>query len=141
MFVLAVVSEGRSVVAKLFEMIAAIFAGPAGIDHASDGGEIALMKIFNFAPDSRHVADDFMTGNARIVCATPFTAGGVDIRMANAAEENVDLDIVRAGITPIDRERGEGRRFGTSGVTFGRIHMDKQRSALTRTAFGIVPSD
>jgi hypothetical protein len=47
--------------------------------------------------------------------------------MTNTAEKNVDLDIGRAGIAAIQREWREGRSFGTSGVTFGRIHIGESR--------------
>ena len=102
MFVIAVVSEDWAVVAKLLEMIAAILAGPAGINHATDRGEFAFAEFFNFATDFHDPADDFVTGHAGIFRAAPFAARRVDVRMANAAEKDVDLDVGRSGIAAVE---------------------------------------
>ena len=105
--VLAVVGEGRARLAELLKMIPAISAGPAGIDHASDRGELALAELAYLAPGFDDATDDFVTGNAGISGPAPFAAGRMDIGMADAAKEDVDLDIGRAGIAAFERKRGK----------------------------------
>src|SRR5205085_352525 len=74
MFVLAVVSEDRPVVAKLLEMLPAIVTGPAGIDHATDRGQLAFAEFFHVAPDFDDTSDDFVAGHARILGPAPLAA-------------------------------------------------------------------
>src|SRR5205085_3222183 len=107
MFVLAVVSEDRPVVAKLLEMIPAIVAGPAGIDHATDRSQLAFAEFFHVAPDFDDASDDFVAGHARIPGPAPLAARRMQIGMANAAKKDVDLDVARAGIAAIEREGRE----------------------------------
>ncbi|HEX8897280.1 MAG TPA: hypothetical protein VF751_01165, partial [Chthoniobacterales bacterium] len=111
-------------VAELFEIIAAILAGSARIDHATDRGETAFAEFFHVAPDFDDAADDLVAGHARILGAAPLAARRMQIGMANAAKKNVDLDIARAGIAAIEGKRRERRGLGAGGVAFGRIHID-----------------
>jgi hypothetical protein len=52
--------------------------------------------------------------------------------MANAAKQDVDLDVGRAGIAAIEGEGGEGRFRGVGGVAFGRVHIDYLASSKER---------
>jgi hypothetical protein len=103
-------------------MVAAIIARPAGVDHATNGRQVAFPEIFHIASDFHNPADDLVARDARISGAAPFAPRGVDIGMANAAKEDVDLDVARFGIATVERKRSEGRSFGTGSIAFGRIH-------------------
>jgi hypothetical protein len=50
---------------------------------------------------------DFMAGNQRVGLRTPVAADGVDVRMADAGELDVDQDIVRAHVAALDGGEGE----------------------------------
>jgi hypothetical protein len=104
-------------------MVPAIVASPAGINHATDCGEIALTEILHVPSDFHDAPDDFVTGNAGILRAAPFAARGMDVGMANATEENVELNIGRAWIPALERVWRQRGSFGFRGVAFGRIHM------------------
>jgi hypothetical protein len=60
----------------------------------------------------------------------PFVAGGVEVRVADAAVENLDVDIVGEKVAAGDFERGEGRGGGLGGVGFNKAHMNKIMRAL-----------
>ena len=88
-------------------MIFAIFAGAAGIYHATDAREIAFLKCFDVRADLHNATDNFVSRHARIRRAVPFVAGDVDIRVADAAIQNLNLHIVRAGRATLKVERRE----------------------------------
>ena len=48
--------------------------------------------------------------------AMPFVADGMHVRVANAAVKNLDLNVVRAGITALKAEGREWRRGALCGV-------------------------
>ncbi|MNW10046.1 hypothetical protein D3C71_2071830 [compost metagenome] len=48
------------------------------------------------AADGAYAANNLVAGHYRENCVAPFVAGLVQIRMADAAEQNVDLHIVVA---------------------------------------------
>ena len=82
----------------------AIFTGAAAIDHAADADEIALFEADDIAADLCSAAENFVTANNRIDCAAPFIARHVQVGMADAAKQDVDLNIVRRGVPPLDRD-------------------------------------
>ena len=108
MRVFAVVGENSAGVAKLLEMVTAVLAGAAGINHAANGGEIAFAKLAHLGPGFDDAADDLMARNAGIGGPAPFAAGSVDIGMANTAEENLDLDVGRPGVPAFEGKWSEG---------------------------------
>ena len=91
--------------------VAAVIAGPAGIDHATDRGEIAFAKISYFTAHFHDAADDLMPGHARISGSAPFAARRVKIGMADAAEENVDLDVGRVPDRDARRKTARAEKF------------------------------
>jgi hypothetical protein len=55
---------------------------------------VSNLNFFYRAADSGHAAGDFVAGHAGIrrrMLALPFIANGVQVRMADAAEEDFDL--------------------------------------------------
>ena len=103
MFIRTVVSE-NDVLAELLEIFVATPAIPTGIDHATDRGEIAFFEFFHIAADRDNATNNFVTRHARKRGPTPFVARRVNIGVANAAEKDVDLHIVRQGIATCERE-------------------------------------
>ncbi len=90
-----VVGEGE-VVAELLQAGLAFGAGAVGVDHAADGGEIAGLEFLNCGADLGDAADDLVPGNAGIDGGhhvVPLVAGLVQVGVADAAEENVDLNV------------------------------------------------
>ena len=97
--------EGGVTLAMLLEAGFAAFALAAGIDQAADGGQIAFLEFADLRPNLANAADDFMTGNSRIGGwhkAGPLVAHGVQVGMAHAAVQNLDLNIRRAGLAPLE---------------------------------------
>ena len=120
MRVLTVVGQSHPVFTELLEIILTARTRAAGIDHATDRREIAFPEFLNFLPDLDDAADNFMPGHTRILgAATPLVARDMQIGMANAAKENLDLDVVRQRIAPFEGKRGEGRASGLGSVGFG----------------------
>ena len=87
----AVVGEGKAGIAEVLEALLTARAGAAGIDHAADRSEIAFFKLGHLAADGGDAADDLVAGHAGVNGVVPLVAGLVDIRMADAAEEDLDL--------------------------------------------------
>ena len=65
-FVRRIESE-RHVWAELLEVTFAIWAGPVGVDHATDRDEIASFVLGNGRAGLGYTADDFMAGNDWVV--------------------------------------------------------------------------
>jgi len=103
--VLAVVGQDWRDIAILLVAGAAVGADAAGIDHAADGGVVALLEFFYAASDFHHAADDFVSRHAGVNCVFPLVAGLVKIGMAHAAIEDVDLDIVSLRFAAIESKR------------------------------------
>ena len=52
----------------------------------------------------------------------PFVAGDMDIGVADAAVQNLDLDIERVGFAALDGGRTERRSGVENGISFGFKH-------------------
>ena len=135
MFVRTVVGE-NNILTELLQIFVATSAIAAGIDHAADGSEIAFLEFFHVATNCNDAPNDLVTGHAGIRRSAPLIARGVNIGMANAAEEDVDLYVVRQWIASHNRMRRERRFSRMSCVSLGlRSHtIDSQPTALLRAA-------
>jgi len=83
----------------------------AGIDQAADRDQLALRKADDVRAGGDHPADDLVAGDAGIDRAGPFAADGVQVRMTDAAIEDLDPDVVRpklAALESVGQERGFG---------------------------------
>ncbi len=60
------------------------------------------LKWVTFGAGLGHPADHFMPRQARVDRVMPFVAGLMQIGMADAAIENFDLNIRRAGVAPVE---------------------------------------
>ena len=102
MLVFAVVGEGGRTLAVLLQAGLAACAGAVGINHAADGGEVAFLEFAHLGAGLDHAADNLVTGHDRISCVGPFVARGVQVGVANAAVEDVDLYVLRAGFAALE---------------------------------------
>ena len=78
------------------------FAAAAGIHHAAYGSEITRLEILYVAADICHPSDNFMTGNTGIDGIRPLIADGMQVGMADTAEKNVELYILRTRFAAIE---------------------------------------
>jgi hypothetical protein len=72
-----------------------------GIDKASDAHEVAGFKLGDLGAHLGDATYDFMAGHAGINGrhhGVPFIAGLMQVRMANATEEDFDLHVAGSGI-------------------------------------------
>ena len=79
-------------------------AGPAAVDHAADTDEFTHFHPRDLRTHRAHAADNFMARYAREFDAAPLAARRVQVRMTDAAIENVYFDVPRAGLAPLDAE-------------------------------------
>jgi hypothetical protein len=96
-FIFAVVGKRRAVAAELLEAFLAVRAGVAGIHQATNRRDVARAEVLHAVADACDAADNFVTGNARVVRFTPFAARRVQVGMANAAEEDLICTSVAVG--------------------------------------------
>lgn len=96
-------------------------ADAAGINHAPHRRQVTGLELRHLRPDADHSADDLVSGHNGKDHAGPLTAGRVQVRVAHAAEEDVDMHISRPGVAAVDVEVGERGRggLGTEGGGFG----------------------
>ncbi len=86
----------------MLQALAAGTASAAGIDHASDGGEVALLEKGRFGASLGYPADNFMSRKARVDRIMPFVAGLMKVGMANAAIDNFDLDVLWSRVAAVE---------------------------------------
>lgn len=82
------------------------------IDHTADGSKITQTQVLHFRSDGRDASDDFMPRYTRILGAMPFIAGGMQIRVTDPTEENLNLNIIRIQPPPWD---GQWRQLRLGG--------------------------
>ncbi len=114
---------------ELFEAFLAMGAGEVGIDEAADAGDVSGFEAGDGGADLGDTADDFMAGDGWVFGEAPFVAGEVEVRVADAAVEDFDLDVAVCGLAAGDggwSERGGG---AGGGVGFGGIHGRRSRCA------------
>ena len=117
--VLAIIGADKA--GGLAELLLAGMAGramAATVDHTAHADEIADREASDVAADRGHPADDLMAGDGGIERAAPFAAHGVEVRMADAAIEDVDRDVVGQQVAAREAEGRErrGRRLGGIGL-------------------------
>ena len=82
-----------------------------GVHHDPNSGEITALETRDLIPDRGDAADDFVTRNHRVNRLAPLVTCHMDVRVANAAIQNLDFDIVRPEVAPLYLE-GRQRRAG-----------------------------
>src|SRR5262249_43061090 len=102
-----VVGERGALLAELLEPLCAGSARTAGVDEDAHARDIADAKLGDLAADLRDAADDLVSRNHGIERARPLVARLVDVGVADAAELDVDDDVVRSGLAALDGQRSE----------------------------------
>jgi len=97
-------------------------ADAAGIDEATDANFVSNFKFRDFRADGRDDAGDLMAGHHRILGAAPFVARLMDVRVADAAEFDLDGNVEFARLAAIESEGSDGRFGAGCGVGFGGAH-------------------
>src|SRR6266566_9496774 len=112
--------EGKDHVrAELLETSLALCAGAVRIDHAADRGEIPGLVLGDCRPDLDNTADDLVAGDNRIIRGhelAPLVADRMEIGVADAAEEDLDLHVPVSWIATVDFSGGQPRCRSRSGV-------------------------
>ena len=91
--------------AVLFKASFALWTRTVGIDQAPDGNELARFVFGNLRTDLRNAAHDLVAGHNRVNSRhelTPFVADRMQIGVADAAEENIDLHVALGRIATFD---------------------------------------
>jgi len=111
----------RDVGTELLQSDFAFRARSVRVDEAADGRKISGLEFGDRRTHLRHAADNFMAGNAGIHGgheATPLITGLVEIGMADAAIQDVDLHVLVRGIPACDGGQRQRRCGAGSGKSF-----------------------
>src|SRR5438270_11824655 len=98
------VRQHHANLAVLLEAAPTVAAMATGVHHDPNSGEITALESRDLIPHCGDAADDFVTRNYRVDRLAPLVTCHMDVRVANAAIQNVDLDIVRPELAPLSRE-------------------------------------
>ena len=96
-----VIGEGH-VRAELLESTLALEAVTVGVNHAADCSNVAWLEFGDCRADLSDTADDLMSRNAWVDSGhrTPFATDLVEVRVADTAEKDFNLNVVFARIAP-----------------------------------------
>src|SRR5690606_7531823 len=97
--------------------------------------ELALLELRDVTADRRDPTDDLVARDHRVAGGEPLAAREVEVRMADAAVEDVDRDVLRAGRTALDGDRGEGSG-GVGNAVGGSGHGASSRSEKREASDG-----
>ena len=115
----------RQVRAELLEPGLAFGTGAVGVDQAADRGEVARLELVTAGADLRDPPDDLVARHEGVdrgheVC--PLVADRVEVGVADAAEEDLDLHVALGRVAPRDRGRPSGDVRTGCGVGFRLVH-------------------
>lgn len=79
----------------------------AGIDDAAYSGQIAFLELRDLGTDLGYATDDLVSGNTGVRGICPLVARGMQVGVTDAAEQDLDLYVVWAGLPPLKRERAK----------------------------------
>src|SRR5580658_2773307 len=110
--------------AELLQGQLTLTADPAGVDQASDGGQVTGLELGYGGTGFSDAPQNLVAGNARVDGGhgTPLIANLVEVGVANSAEENLDLYVVRGWIAPRDGSGRNRRCLAGGGVGFRVVH-------------------
>jgi hypothetical protein len=83
----------------LFKASLALGAGAVGVNQAADCGKVAGLELGDCGADFGDTADDLMAGDAGIDSghhAAPLVTDGVQVGVADTAEQYFDLNVLFA---------------------------------------------
>ena len=121
--VLAVVGEdGLLAITVLLVAFLAARALAAAIYHAANSSGVTYLELGHLVADCGDSADDFMTGHHGVKSVAPLVARLVNIRVADAAEFDVDQDVGGAGFAMLVVPGCGIGRTVLRGIAFGGDH-------------------
>jgi hypothetical protein len=82
--------------AKLLLAGGAVVARQAGADHAANAGAVTGLEALDVGANLGDDADNLVASNDGVVGGSPVAFGGVKVRMADAAEVDVNLNVFGA---------------------------------------------
>ena len=91
----------------MFQVLFAVFAYPAGIDQATGTGEVADLEFFYVAADLYYFSDYFVTRNHREDPGEPVILDLVQVGVADSAELDIELNVVRAYFAALEVPGGQ----------------------------------
>ena len=89
----------------------------------ADGGGVAYFELGDVGAYGGDFADDLVAGDHGVDGVAPLVAGLVDVGVADAAELDVDEDVVGAGVAVFVVEGDERGGGGVGGVAMGCNHL------------------
>jgi hypothetical protein len=106
----AVVSEHQLVLTILFLVVPAVGTGAARIDHAPHRGEIPGLESGDARSHRHDSSHHLMSGNDGVDGSLPLAANGVQIRVADPAVKNLEVDVVGERDSALEVERNQRGR-------------------------------
>ena len=79
-----------------------VLGGDLVVHQAPDADRVADLVLRHLVADRDHAADDLVPGDGRVRHRAPLAADEVKIGVADAAEADLDADVARAGLAPLD---------------------------------------
>jgi 3-oxoacyl-[acyl-carrier protein] reductase len=117
-------------VTKHFLIIMARATFKAAINEAAYRNAISHRKFGNAGSNCADGANNLMPWYERIVRASPIILHLMQIRVADSAILNFNVDIFRSQCAPLDPNRSD-RGYGVGGApSFGRVHLHLQLNAI-----------
>ena len=80
-------------------------AGAAAVYHATDARQLTHLEALDLTTDRGDPPDDLVSGNKRIGDPAPLIARRMDIRVTDAAEQNIENDILGPWVATLEREQ------------------------------------
>ena len=112
---------GSHVRAVLLKASLTLGACAVGVNHAAYCSEVAGFELGDCGANLGDTTNDLMSGDAwidsRYAAVAPLVSYCMEVRMADTAKENFDLNIVFARLTPRNSTGGKGRFRSCSGVS------------------------
>ena len=96
----------------------------AAVHHAAYADQVTDLKFADQFANGRDPADDLVTRHRRVNSVVPFIARGVQIRMADAAVQDVKRDIKLTGRTALKRKGCQRSGGRNSGITVSCCHIE-----------------
>ena len=112
--------------AILLSIRLALSAGVIRTDEAPNTDRVAYFNLGNLRANRRHPADDLVAGHAGVYRGhdlIPLISSGMEIGVAYAAEQNLDLHVPFGGLAASDRSRFEWRGFAIDCIGLGLVHL------------------
>jgi hypothetical protein len=96
---IAIVGNDQTIPTILLQPCSAVGALPTGIDEAANASEVAHFELLHLVAHSRYPANDLVSRHHGVNGVAPFVADLMDIRVANATIDNLDLYVVGTNLS------------------------------------------